>query len=201
MDEATIGRIFEPFFSTKGPGKGTGLGLSVVYGIVTQHGGWINATSKPDKGTTFEVYIPRAQDKPDTTSGPGQWRSTPEGAGERILVVEDEQSVRDLACTVLRKNGYEVFEASCFEEAVEVYNREGRDFALVFSDVVLPDKSGVHLADELLSEEPEQRLLLSSGHTDSRSQWNTISERGLPFLRKPYSLPELLRTVRRVLHQ
>jgi PAS domain S-box-containing protein len=197
MDEETIDRIFEPFFSTKGPGKGTGLGLSVVYGIVTQHGGWITARSTPRRGTTFDVYLPAAGDVgvPDQSS---RWvqHEPGLGSGERILVVEDEQSVRDLACTVLRKHGYEVFEAGNCEQAMDIYRREEGVFDLVFSDVVLPDRSGVQLADELLSERPTVRLLLSSGHADNRSQWDTINERGIPFIRKPYSLPNLLKMVR-----
>jgi len=197
MDQDTMGRIFEPFFSTKGPGKGTGLGLSVVYGIVKQHGGWIYALSTPRMGTTFEVYLPasveRVSDGPpaarDTASG--EW-----GAGERILVVEDEDSVRDLAATVLRKHGYEVFEAADVGQALEVFDRESGRFDLVFSDVVLPDRSGVHLANELLQRFPDLRVLMSSGHASTRSQWETIRNMGLPFLQKPYSLPGLLRIVR-----
>ena len=200
MDEDTIGRIFEPFFSTKGPGKGTGLGLSVMYGIVTKHGGWINTRSTLRMGTTFEVYLPVAEE--DTRSkSEGATASEPTGgSGERILVVEDEHSVRELACTVLRKHGYVVFEAESCKQALDVYRQEAGGFDLVFSDVVLPDKSGVQLADELLSETPAVRLLLSSGHTDNRAQWDTINERGLPFIRKPYSLPVLLKMVREAIH-
>lgn len=200
MDEATIGRIFEPFFSTKGPGKGTGLGLSVVYGIVTQHGGWINTRSTPRTGTTFEVYLPVAKEDERSRNDSVTVSEPTGGAGERILVVEDEHSVRELACTVLRKHGYVVLEAGSCEQALDVYRQEGGDFDLVFSDVVLPDRSGVQLADELLSETPAVRLLLSSGHTDNRAQWDTINERGLPFIRKPYSLPNLLKMVRDAIH-
>jgi len=197
MDQDTMGRIFEPFFSTKGPGKGTGLGLSVVYGIIQQHGGWIYTLSTPRMGTTFEVYIPTASTEP--AAGPGlcqEAQAEQISSGERILVVEDEDSVRDLATTVLRKHGYEVFEAPTVAEALKVFEREEGRFDLVFSDVVLPDRSGVQLADELLERVPGLRLLMSSGHASERSQWETIKNKGLPFLQKPYSLPGLLRMVR-----
>ncbi len=201
MDQDTMGRIFEPFFSTKGPSKGTGLGLSVVYGIVKQHNGWIYTLSTPRMGTTFEVYLPTAGSPPGSSPTPRppkvpEARPGKPGSGERILVVEDEDSVRDLAATILRKSGYEVFEAPNVAEAVRIFEQEDGRFDLVFSDVVLPDKSGVQLADELLQRSPGLRLLMSSGHASHRSQWDTIKEKGLPFLQKPYSLSGLLKMVR-----
>ncbi|MFH1689747.1 MAG: PAS domain S-box protein [Candidatus Eisenbacteria bacterium] len=197
MDQDTMGRIFEPFFSTKGPGKGTGLGLSVVYGIVKQHKGWIYTLSTPRMGTTFEVYLPAAGSAPASRPSPApKMRPGEPGSGERILVVEDEDSVRDLAATILRKNGYEVFEAPNVAEALRIYEQEEGRFDLVFSDVVLPDKSGVQLADELLGRAPGLRVLMSSGHASHRSQWETIKDKGLPFLQKPYSLTGLLKMVR-----
>ena len=202
MDEETLGRIFEPFFSTKGPGKGTGLGLSVVYGIVRQHGGWIYTLSTPRMGTTFEIYIPAAENAESAAqreAAPGA-DTTCEGRGERILVVEDEETVRELAATILRKNGYEVFEAASAAQALDIFRREEGRFDLVFSDVVLPDRSGVQLVDELLTGFPKMRVLMSSGHASHRSQWETIAAKGLPFLQKPYSLPGLLRMVRETIH-
>jgi two-component system cell cycle sensor histidine kinase/response regulator CckA len=200
MDQDTMGRIFEPFFSTKGPGKGTGLGLSVVYGIVHQHGGWIYTLSTPRMGTTFEVYLPASGREPASFERPTQ-EARPEdvGCGERILVVEDEESVRDLAATVLRKNGYEVFEAPNARQALRIFEEQGGRFDLVFTDVVLPDRSGVQLADELLSREPNLPMLMSSGHASHRSQWETITNKGFPFLQKPYSLPGLLKMVRQTI--
>jgi nitrogen-specific signal transduction histidine kinase/ActR/RegA family two-component response regulator len=200
MDQDTMGRIFEPFFSTKGPGKGTGLGLSVVYGIVRQHGGWIYTLSTPRMGTTFEVYLPASGSEPVSVELPSQEAQMEEsGSGERILVVEDEESVRDLAATILRKNGYEVFEAPNVAQALQIFEQQEGRFDLVFSDVVLPDRSGVQLADELLSKQPDLRMLMSSGHASHRSQWETISSKGLPFLQKPYSLPGLLKMVRQTI--
>ena len=200
MDGETAARIFEPFFSTKGPARGTGLGLAVVYGIVKQQDGWISVESRPDEGTVFRVHLPAS----DETPGKGDQAEASSvgvaGGGERILVVEDEQAVRDFAAKVLRKSGYVVFEAGTVTDALGVLEAEGGRFDLVFSDVVLPDESGVDLAERLAMTDPSLPVLLSSGHTDERSQWRAIRDRGIPFLEKPYSLPDLLRAVRKNMH-
>ncbi len=199
MDEATRARIFEPFFSTKGPAKGTGLGLAVVYGIIEQHGGWIDIESAPGRGSTFRICLPTTdiEPAPSRSSCTGEGNAgAAGGAGERILVVEDEEAVRDLAMTVLKNNGYEVFGAGSVAEALGIFSREEGRFDLVFSDVVLPDKSGIKLAQELLSERPDLPVLLSSGHAEGKSWWSEIETEGLSYIQKPYSLPDLLRAVR-----
>jgi len=197
IERDIIDQIFEPFFSTKGPTKGTGLGLAVVYGIVRQHGGWINVFSEPNQGTAFKVYLPSIQDARSATeesATTGESKAM-RGAGQRILLVEDEEAVRELASRALQENGYVVFEAGAYEEALELFEREGRNFDLVFSDVVLPDKSGIRLIDTLLSRRPDLQILVSSGYTDQKSQWPVIQEKGFRFLQKPYSLVDLLGTI------
>jgi PAS domain S-box-containing protein len=197
IERGIIDQIFEPFFSTKGPTKGTGLGLAVVYGIIRQHGGWINVFSEPNQGTAFKVYLPSIQDARSTSEGPTTTdeSKTVRGAGQRILLVEDEEAVRELASRALRENGYVVFEAGAYEEALELFEHEGGNFDLVFSDVVLPDKSGIRLIDTLLSRRPDLQILVSSGYTDQKSQWPAIQEKGFRFLQKPYSLVDLLGTI------
>ncbi len=199
MSKETLDRIFEPFFTTKEKDRGTGLGLSVVYGSVQQHGGWIEVDSVPGEGTVFCVYLPVAE--PESEKPEAAVPISPDLSvhSERILVVEDEDVVRNFACKALRDRGYNVFDVGSAEEGLEVYGRESGDFDAVFSDVVLPGKSGVQLAEELLSLDPKLRILLSSGYTDDKSQWATISDKGLPFLQKPYSLANLLGTIREVL--
>ena len=192
-----LDQIFEPFFSTKGPTKGTGLGLAVVYGIIRQHGGWINVYSEQNQGTAFKVYLPSVHDG-DAECAEETAAKEPEaahGCGQRILLVEDEEAVRELASRALKENGYTVFEAGAYEEAIEVFEREGGNFDLIFSDVVLPDKSGIRLIDELLSQRPDIQVLVSSGYTDQKSQWPVIQEKGFRFLQKPYSLVDLLGTI------
>ena len=199
MDKETIERIFEPFFSTKGPGKGTGLGLSVVYGIIKQHEGWINVYSEPGQGATFRIYLPAVSVKPDTVDEQRVSLAEFQGRGERILLVEDDGAIRELSARILRENGYVPFSAANAEEALEIFERENRDFALVFSDIVLPDKGGLQLVDELLSHKPDLRVLLSSGYSNEKSQWQAVRESGFRFLQKPYDLPDFLRAIREVL--
>jgi signal transduction histidine kinase/CheY-like chemotaxis protein len=197
IEREVIDQIFEPFFSTKGPTKGTGLGLAVVYGIIRQHGGWINVYSEPNQGTAFKVYLPSVGST-QSVAAEGAAEGAPEaarGEGQRILLVEDEEAVRNLASRALRENGYDVFEAGAYEEAIELFERENGQFDLIFSDVVLPDKSGIRLIDDLLSRRPDLQVLVSSGYTDQKSQWPIIQEKGLRFLQKPYSIVDLLGTV------
>ncbi len=201
MDKKTVEHIFEPFFSTKGPGKGTGLGLSVAYGIIKQHEGWINVYSEPGRGTTFRIYLPAVPVKLDTVDeglvSPAEFK----GRGEQILLVEDDQAIRELIARILQENGYVVFAAANAEEALGLFEQKKGEFHLIFSDVILPDQTGLQLVAQLLSGNPELRVLLSSGYTDQKSQWPVIRERGFRFLQKPYSLPDLLRAIRETIEQ
>ncbi|MEW6366004.1 MAG: ATP-binding protein [Acidobacteriota bacterium] len=198
MGQSVLSHIFEPFFTTKEAGKGTGLGLSVVYGIVKQHGGWVCVLTAPGAGSEFVVYIPSLHAKPaeapeEVTSLEGL-----QGNGECVLLVEDEAGVLEVAGRALRENGYTVLEATSFAEAVDMYRAQDKQIKLLFSDVVLPDKSGVQLADELLSMNRRLKVLLTSGYTEQRSQARQIRDRGIRFLPKPYSLTDLLRTVKEI---
>ena len=196
MDEQTIARIFEPFFTTKGPGQGSGLGLSVVYGIVKEHDGWITVRSKPGAGTTFTIYLPASFPSADESARaqlePGDLR----GAGQRILVVEDEWGVRQFVTRALTRYGYRVAEASTAAEAVAVFARENGKFDLLITDVVLTDTSGTELAEKLVRENPQLRVLLTSGYADDRVHSQLIERRGFAFLQKPCSLVGLLLAVR-----
>jgi PAS domain S-box-containing protein len=192
-------RIFEPFFTTKGPGEGTGLGLSTVYGIVKQHEGWINVYSEPGHGTAFKIYLPVVVTPP--AEKPRHVLSLPElrGRGERILVVEDEAKVREIATRMLQQKGYEVAAAASVAEAVAIFEKEQGNFQLVFSDVVLSDQSGLQLVEELKKHQPHLRVLLTSGYADQKVQWLLIEKGKYPFLQKPYSLNDLLQTIAAVL--
>ncbi|MBN2201582.1 response regulator [bacterium] len=199
MDAETVQRIFEPFFSTKGPGKGTGLGLSVVYGIVQQHGGWINVYSEPGQGTTFKVYLPGHSEREEIRRTEKETSATAvQGMDERILLVEDEKNVREFVSKALRQCGYRLGVADCAEQAMELFRAESGRFDMVFSDVVLPGMNGIDLVETLRKEKPDLRILLSSGYTDHKSQWPRIQEQGWRFLQKPYTLTELLRVIREV---
>ncbi|HDQ46387.1 MAG TPA: response regulator [bacterium] len=193
MDEETLKRIFEPFYTTKGLGKGTGLGLSVVYGIVQEHEGWVEVTSQPGKGSRFDVFLPALDSRSEYTIRTRQTRlNLFHGNGERILVVEDEKNVRDFLARAMTRYGYDVTLASSVKEALMIYKKEEGRFDLLFSDVVLPDGNGVYLVDSIASHNPDIRVILCSGYTDHKSQWPLIQERGYLFLSKPFVLATLL---------
>ena len=200
MDKDTLQHIFEPFFTTKKLGKGTGLGLSVVYGIVKQHQGWIEVTSELEKGSTFKVYLPAVFKEPDKKT---KEKMIPEqefqGKGERILLVEDDEGVREFSKILFQRNGYHVFEAENAKAALSIFEKEKGDFHLIFTDMVLPDRSGLELVEQLILRKPDLRVLLTSGYTNEKIQWSIIRERGYRFVQKPYNVSELLRIVGKML--
>jgi PAS domain S-box-containing protein len=189
-------RIFEPFFTTKGQGEGTGLGLATVYGIVKQSGGTILVHSEPGHGTTFKIYLPAVQEAPVTRDSAAQ--PSPSGGTETVLVVEDEDAIRRLVCSVLKKAGYTVLEAKNGNEALRI--AEGREggIDLMISDIVMPCMGGAELASRLASSRPGMKVMFISGYTD-----NAIHQHGvLPnavFLEKPFLPKTLARKVREVL--
>lgn len=192
-------RIFEPFYTTKGDSGGTGLGLSVAYGIVQQHEGWISVDSSPGEGTSFRIFLP-AYGKGDVaeerkSANVQQYR----GNGERILVLEDDAMVRRFAARSLSESGYEVSTAGSLKDAIGMLEKDAGKFDLVFSDVVLPDGSGMRLAEHASTLAPAIPAILSSGHLDDKAPRDTIKSRGYPFLPKPYDLEALLSTVRSTL--
>jgi len=198
MDRMTQERLFEPFFTTKGVGKGTGLGLATVYGVVTQSGGYIWVYSEPDHGTTFKIYLPRVYDNADAVTWAGGVPA-PRGGSETILLVEDENAVRQLARRVLAGAGYRIVEANGPREALAAA-RDVRDpIDLLLSDVVMPGSGDVSLYEELAAERPSLRVLYMSGYAD-----DTMVQRGwlsadAPYLPKPFTAHELVQKVREVL--
>lgn len=200
MDRATKQQIFEPFFSTKKPGGGTGLGLSTVYGIVEQHDGWINVYSELGKGTTFHIYIPMSEEKTAKSQMDVPYEKF-RGGGERILFVEDEEMIRKVTVNILEKKGFQVFVAENVVQAYTLFQQENGRFDLVISDVVLPDGNGLSLIKKLLELNPELPVIMSSGYTDRKSQWESIKKMGMKFLQKPYSLVTLLKSIHEVIEK
>ncbi|MDP3017805.1 MAG: response regulator, partial [Deltaproteobacteria bacterium] len=191
-------KLFEPFFTTKEKGKGTGLGLSTVYGIVKQSGGNIWVYSEPGQGTTFKIYLPRV-DEPLEEAGERVVQKELSGGGETILVVEDEEKVRQVTVQILTKNGYTVLEASHGDEAKQICEQHGGPIHLIVTDVVLPGMNGRELAESLASRYPGAKVLYMSGYTDNAIVHHGVLEKGLHFLQKPFNLEGLLRKVREVL--
>ena len=192
--------LFEPFFSTKGVGQGTGLGLAVIYGIVKQNNGWINVYSQPDQGSTFTIHLPAFQGAEPTAPDAARLeQAVPRGRGERILLVEDEPEVRNLAAHVLKSFGYVITVAESATAARAAFAAAGQGFDLLFSDIALPDFSGIALADEIRASLPDLPVLLCSGYSDALTRWTDIGEKGYHFLQKPYPAAALLTLLRHVL--
>ena len=199
MDSSIQAHIFEPFFTTKDPGKGTGLGLATVYGIVKQHGGNIWVYSEPDQGTAFKIYFPRVETGSAKTEP--HRAAAPELRGsETILVVEDEQAVRSLMVRMLRSMGYWVLEASRADEALMVCLRHKGPVHLLLTDVVMPQKSGRDLLDQLRPLRPDIKVLFTSGYTEEALH-RKVLERDAAFIPKPFTEEALARKVRDVLDE
>jgi CheY-like chemotaxis protein len=200
MDGETMSHIFEPFFTTKGPGKGTGLGLATVYGIVRQTGGGISVESEIGKGSTFRIYLPVESAPVDYTRAPLAPVEKTDNF-ETVLVVEDEEIVRELVCEVLEHQGYNVICAADGIEALTVAGDFDGDIHLLVTDVIMPHMNGHELASKLCRLRPEMMVLYVSGYSD-----NEIGDHGdldprHELLQKPFTPQTLARKIRDVLRE
>jgi PAS domain S-box-containing protein len=195
MDEKTTARIFEPFFTTKEAGKGTGLGLASVYGVVKQHGGYITVTSRPLKGTTFDIYLPMVEMREySAAAGPAV-----KGGHETILVVEDDSDVRRLVTQALSDQGYAILEAADGDSAIRTFKKHRRAIGLIIIDVVVPGRNGKEVLDEITRTDPGIKAIFMSGYTGDIIVGKGVKEESVDFLQKPLSVPSLLSKVREVL--
>jgi two-component system cell cycle sensor histidine kinase/response regulator CckA len=198
MDPGVQTRIFEPFFTTKAIGQGTGLGLSTVYGIVKQSGGYLWVYSEPGEGSVFKIYLPAAQ--PEQTGQPTpEQQEPPEGGSETILVIEDEDVVRNLACRGLRDQGYWVVEARNGVQALDYIEHHPGTVDLVISDVVMPEMGGRELGENLARVEPTLPVLFMSGYTGEDVVQRGLLDPDAPFQQKPFTPARLATKVRAML--
>jgi two-component system, cell cycle sensor histidine kinase and response regulator CckA len=197
MDRETQARIFEPFFTTKEKGKGTGLGLSTVYGIIKQSGGYVFVQSEIGRGTFFTIYFPRI-DEPCDAIGAAPVSVAASGGNETVLLVEDEESVRQLVRETLESRGYRVLEAASGDAALALAASHQETIHLVITDVVKPGLSGHDLARQLLAKRPGIKIIYLSGYAQDAFP-TPSAEAQKAFLQKPFTLQSLSRKVREIL--
>jgi hypothetical protein len=197
MDRDTAARAFEPFYTTKPTGQGTGLGLATVYGIVTQVGGAVHIYSEPGLGTTVSVLLPVTEDAA-AAAGPEPAAPDP-GHGEAILVVEDEESLRDLACRILARNGYRICAATSASDALRLASDLAQPIDLLLTDVVMPEMLGNEVAARVCAIRPALRVLYMSGYAQTVLGTEGGFDPGVDLLEKPFSETALLARVRQAI--
>jgi two-component system, cell cycle sensor histidine kinase and response regulator CckA len=197
MDNATLEQIFEPFFSTKAPGKGTGLGLSMVHGIVKNHDGRITCRSTPGKGTCFQIYLSAVEPVPEKK--PADEKRGYQRGNETILLVDDDENIRNTGQERLESAGYTVRAASGGEMALEVYGREAEKIHLVLLDLIMPGMGGARCLQELLQADPAIKVVIISGYSPDDQTRQAIQSSTCGYLRKPYTGEQLLNVVRKAL--
>jgi PAS domain S-box-containing protein len=200
MDSKTIAHIFEPFYTTKGPGKGTGLGLAMVYGIVKDHEGYITCHSAPAIGTTFKIYLP-VLDEPAEIPEERERITRVKKGSETILLVDDEEFIRDVAVQLLREFGYTVLTAANGEAALEIYRKEHGRIDLVILDLIMPGMGGMKCLRELLKINPQGRVLVASGYSAGGPAREAIDAGARGYLGKPYDIDKMLTVIREVLEK
>jgi CheY-like chemotaxis protein len=189
-------RLFEPFFTTKKAGQGTGLSLSEVYGVVKGHKGWIKVESAPGRGSTFRLYLPAADETPPAApiTSPTEKRG-----GECVLVVDDEDMVRDLARMVLERHGLRVLTAADGDEALAQYRAHTGEIDLVLLDYSLPGKTGLQVFEDLRKIDPEVCVVFASGYALEGDASPLLAAGGRAFIAKPYRPGELMEAVRKAI--
>jgi signal transduction histidine kinase/ActR/RegA family two-component response regulator len=197
MDAETLAHIFEPFFTTKDRSQRSGLGLATVYGIATQHGGRVTASSEPGRGASFRVVLPRVA-APEQSRAPSVAPSSATGT-ETVLVVEDEEAVRRMACEILGNHGYRVLDAAGAAEALALSGAYGGEIDLLLTDVVMPRMNGRELHERLAGTRPGMKVVFMSGYPDEVVAGEGVPGAGAGFVQKPFSVQALTSRVRRAL--
>jgi CheY-like chemotaxis protein/two-component sensor histidine kinase len=195
IDAKTMERIFDPYFTTKEVGKGSGLGLAVINGIVKRHEGAITVQSVPGKGTTFSIYFPRLDSRPEATM---QVEDPPQRGSERILLVDDEPALMEMATSILERLGYKVTGQTDSVTALEVFRSSPDEFDLVITDYTMPNLTGMDLAKEVRRIRPDIRIMLCTGFSEKITP-DHMKELGVGLLMKPYGMREISEAIRKTL--
>ena len=199
MDRETLNHIFEPFYTTKGVGKGTGLGLSMVYGIVKSHRGYIMCYSEPGEGTTFKIYLPALErEKREEKTKPEKEPDISRG-DETILLVDDEEILRDIGKEILEEFGYLVLTAPDGETALQLYAKEREKIALIILDLVMPGMGGKQCLEQLLAAAPDAKVVIASGYAVNGPTKAALEAGAKGFIKKPFELKQMLKVIREVL--
>ena len=200
MTEETRAHIFDPFFTTKETGKGTGLGLSTCYGIISQNGGHINVESEPGRGATIEVFLPVVEGEAQIPNQHRQDYQEPPQGTETVLLVEDNDLVREVASISLRERGYNVIEAENGIDALNLARQHGKGtIDLVLTDIVMPEMGGRQLTEQIRQKWPTIKIIYMSGYTNDEISESGITETGAGFMQKPFTPAALAQKVREVL--
>jgi PAS domain S-box-containing protein len=195
MEKAMLDKIFDPFFTTKEREKGTGLGLAMVYGIVKQHGGYIWVYSEPERGSTFKIYLPVA-DQQETEKAAEPDTAKALTGSETILVVEDEKIVRDLVCRTLEASGYAILKAKDVYDALRIAKGHADEIDLLITDIVMPGMNGKELNERMTKVIPDLKVLYMSGYSDNVISHDGFIDDGVKFLQKPFTIGDLTARVR-----
>jgi two-component system, cell cycle sensor histidine kinase and response regulator CckA len=197
IEKESLPNIFEPFYTTKEVGKGTGLGLSIVYGIVKNHGGQVTCYSEPGEGTVFKIYLPVIENTVKLSVE--EEEETVQGGDEKILLVDDEEGIRNLGVQLLEMHGYSVLAAENGEEALAIYQKEKERIDLVILDLIMPGMGGRRCLEELLRLNPQVHVLIASGYSMNGPTRAVIEAGAKGFIRKPYDIRKMLQVVRKTL--
>jgi len=196
MDKETLEHIFEPFFTTKEVGKGTGLGLAMVYGIVKSHGGYITCYSEPGQGTTFKIYLPVIEEEPqEWVSAKPEDTELFKGKGQTVLLVDDEETFRDLGTRILEEFGYKTIVAPNGESALEIYQANRDRIDLVILDLIMPGMGGRQCLKKILEINPEANVIIASGYAVNGKTKEALEAGAKGFVSKPYEVRQFLKTV------